>query len=368
MARSLLASLVTLGDPGRLTGGYLYHRRMAELAAEQDAELRFVSVPQRAFPLAALAGARVLRRATGGADVLVLDSIAAAFLGPWLAARRPPLPLVGSLHQPPGGIDHARPRRTVQAPMDRLAWRRASLLLVASQDLAAQIEAAGLDGGRTRVVAPGRDVAAAPGPPAGDLRRGRRVALLCVANWIERKCILETLEALARLDPELATLHLAGDDRADARYAAAVRSRISRPDLAGRVIVHGPVSIERVASLYQAADVFVLPSLREPYGTVWGEAMAAGLPVVGWRAGNLPHLAGDGEALMVPPGELDELSRALTLLAGDEALRRRMGEAARRRAADRPTWREAAALFFGSLREAVSSQPAGPPPSRRGSG
>jgi glycosyltransferase involved in cell wall biosynthesis len=365
----LVVSLVTLGDPGRLTGGYLYHRRMAELAAGQDAELRFVSVPRRPFPLPALDGAGVLRRATaGGAEVLVLDSIAAAFLGPWLAARPPPLPLVGSLHQPPGGIDHGPLRRAVQAPLDRLAWRRAALLLAASEDLAARVEAAGLDGGRIRVVPPGRDVAAAPGPPAGDLRRGRRAALLCVANWVERKCVLETLEALARLEPDLATLHLAGDDRADARYAATVRARIARPDLAGRVVVHGPVPVERVAALYQAADVFVLPSLREPYGTVWGEAMAAGLPVVGWRAGNLPHLAGDGEALMVAPGEVGELSRALALLAADEPLRRRMGAAARRRAADRPTWREAAALFFGALREAVSSPPGEPRPSRPGSG
>ena len=58
-----------------------------------------------------------------------------------------------------------------------------------------------------------------------------------------------------------------------------------------------------MAALYRDADVFVLPSLREPYGTVYGEAMAAGLPVVGWRAGNLPHLAGHGrEGLLVEPG------------------------------------------------------------------
>jgi glycosyltransferase involved in cell wall biosynthesis len=46
-------------------------------------------------------------------------------------------------------------------------------------------------------------------------------------------------------------------------------------------MVHGPVPAEQVAVLYREADVFVLPSLREPFGTVWGEAMAAGLPVVG---------------------------------------------------------------------------------------
>ena len=50
-----------------------------------------------------------------------------------------------------------------------------------------------------------------------------------------------------------------------------------------------------MAACYTAADAFVLASSREPYGTVYGEAMAAGLPVVGYAAGNLPHPARHGE-------------------------------------------------------------------------
>jgi glycosyltransferase involved in cell wall biosynthesis len=359
MTRILTVSLVTLGDPGRLTGGYRYHRRMAELAPSCGATVSFVSFPDRPFPLPTLAGPAVLRQAW--ADVLVLDSIAAAFLGPWLP-RRPRTPLVGSLHQPPGGIDHGRPRRAVQAPMDRLAYRRARLLLVASQALGDELADQGFPPERIRVVPPGRDLPAAPAGPPIDLRQGSRAGLLCVANWVERKGLLDLLEAAARLPAGLATLHLAGDDRADPRYGAHVRARLSRPDLAGRVVVHGPLPAERVAALYQAADVFVLPSLREPYGTVWGEAMAAGLPVVGWRAGNLPHLAENGrEGLLARPGDVAALSAALARLAGDEELRRRMAVAAGRRAADRPTWDRSAALFFAALREAVSAgQATGP--------
>ena len=81
---------------------------------------------------------------------------------------------------------------------------------------------------RLRVVPPGRDVAAAPGPPPGDLRRGRRAAFLCVANWVERKGLRDLLDAFARLPPDAATLHLAGDDRADPRYAARLRARLAR--------------------------------------------------------------------------------------------------------------------------------------------
>ena len=47
----------------------------------------------------------------------------------------------------------------------------------------------------------------------------------------------------------------------------------------------------------------------DAYGTAWAEAMAVGLPVVGWRAGNLPRLAEHGrEALMAEPGDLAGLA------------------------------------------------------------
>jgi glycosyltransferase involved in cell wall biosynthesis len=358
MTRILTVSLVTLGDPGRLTGGYRYHRRMAELAPACGAAVEFVSFPDRPFPLPALAGPAVLGQATG--DVVVLDSIAAAFLSPWLP--RPPLALVGSLHQPPGGIDHGPARRALQAPLDRRAWRRARLLVVASQALGDELAAQGFPPQRLRVVPPGRDMPAPADQAPLELRQGRRASVLCVGNWVERKGLLELLEATARLPDELATLHLAGDDRADPGYGDRVRARLARPDLAGRVVVHGPVPAERVAALYRDADVFALPSLREPFGTVWGEAMAAGLPVVGWRAGNLPHLATDGqEGLLAAPGDVDGLSRALGRLATDEDLRRRLAGAAARRAAARPTWAESAERFFAALREAVpAGQGSGP--------
>jgi len=355
----LVLCLVTLGDPRRLTGGYLYHLRMASAARRHRARIVFLSFPERPFPLPALVTPRVLRRARQlGVRAILLDSIAAAFAGPWLAARLPAAPLIGVLHQPPGGIDHGRVRTRLQAPFDRLAYRDARLLIVASDLLADQLAAAGVERERIRVVPPGRDVAAAPAE-RHDLRAGRRAAFVCVANWMQRKGILELLDAVARLPPELATLHLAGDEQADPAYAARVRRRLARSDLAARVVVHGALSRERVAALYAGADAFVLPAFREPYGTVWGEAMAFGVPVVGWRAGNLPYLAEDGrEGLLVPPGDIEGLARALQLLATDARLRTRLGQAAGRRASTRPTWEEAAALFFEAIRSALEGTPA----------
>lgn len=353
MTRTFVVALLTLGDPGRLTGGYLYHRRIAELAPRQGARVEFVSFPERPFPLAVWDAQAVLRRARSTrAHAVVIDSIVAAFLGLRMTLRPPNVPLVGMLHQPPGGIDHGPFRTGVQAYLDRLAYRRAQRLLVASDHLAEQLRAEGVPEDRIRVVPPGRDVAAVAAPAAGDLRRGRRTALLCVGNWVERKGIHSLLEAFARLPADAATLHLAGDDRAEPRYAARLRARLQHADLAGRVVVHGPLSVEGVAALYQGADAFALPSLKEPYGTVYGEAMAFGLPVVGWRAGNLPYLAGnEREGLLVSPGDVAGLTAALRRLVDDEGLRQRLGAAARQRALARPTWEETAALFFSYVRE-----------------
>ena len=356
-ARSELAlCLITLGDPGRRTGGYLYHARMAEAAPQHDADVDFVCVPDRVFPLPILAGRRVLAQALARRpDAILVDSIAAAFVAPWLARRTLDMPLVGILHQAPGGIGHRWPRRIVQAPLDSLLYRRATRLLVASDVLVPELVERGVQSARIRVVPPGRDIVPAQVRTTADLRHGRDAAFLCVANWIPHKGILELLEAFAGVPESAGTLHLAGDGEADRAYGAKVRDRLSKPDLNGRVVVHGWLAREQVAVLYHACDVFVLPAFKETYGTVFGEAMAFGLPVVGWRAGNLPELAEhDREGILLEPGDVQALSSALSRLAIDRALRSRLGAAGRERARSTPTWDESASAFFASIREVVA--------------
>ena len=145
-----------------------------------------------------------------------------------------------------------------------------------------------------RLVPPGHDLPDADPAPIVDARADRRLAVLCVANWQPRKGILALLDAAAALPDDCVTVHLVGDETADERYARRVLDRIDRPDLCSRVVRHGVVAPARIGAIYAAADVFVLPSSKEPYGIVYGEAMAAGLPVVGWDAGNLPTLIDDG--------------------------------------------------------------------------
>jgi glycosyltransferase involved in cell wall biosynthesis len=350
MTRMLTASLVTLGHPDRVSGGYLYHRRMADAGPAHGFSVEFYCFPEWPFPLPIAAGPSLLRRAAS-ADVVIVDSIAAAYLGPWApAARRP---IVAVLHQEPGGMEGSTVRRRAQAPLDRLLYDRADLLIIASQALADAVREGGLRGEMV-VVAPGCDAPEAGAGPVPELRQGRATALLCVGNWVERKGILDLLDAFARLPEEAATLHLIGDPEADRGYGARVRARLARPDLSDRVVVHGALSRSTVARFYEGADAFVLASTVEPYGTVYGEALAAGLPVVGWRAGNLPHLAQDGEeGLVVPTGDVDALSAALLAIASDGELRARLAAGARARGVALPRWADSAAAFFSAVRDVV---------------
>ena len=336
----LVVSLVTLGSPEQLTGGYLYHRRMADAAPVHEARVEFVSARRAHDPFAAARG-----------DVVLVDSIAAPVVAPWAWRPAGGRPLAAILHQPPGGIDHGAVRRAVEARLDRSLYRRCALLMAASAALGDELVGEHrLPAERISVVAPGCDPVTARGS-CDDLRAGRRAAFLSIGNWMARKGTLELLEAFAGVAPELATLHLVGRDDVEPRYATRVRARLSAPDLAGRVVVHGALPSDAVGRLYAAADAFVLASYREPYGTVYGEALAAGLPVVGWRAGNLPHLAEDGlEGVVLEPGDIVGLSHALRRLALDEPWRLRLSAAARRRGERLPTWHDTATAFFGALR------------------
>lgn len=106
----------------------------------------------------------------------------------------------------------------------------------------------------------------------------------------------------------------------------------------------GRIDDRELVARYSASEVAVVPSLYEGFGLPATEAMACGLPVIVSRAGALPEVIGnESEAgLSVPPADPGALATAIKLLLTDPYLRRRMGEAGRKRVENHFTWRRAA--------------------------
>jgi glycosyltransferase involved in cell wall biosynthesis len=288
------------------------------------------------------------------ADIAVIDSLAAwkVAIAIGMGRRRRPR-VVALVHQQPGGVDGPRWVRRIRRVLDLATYRRCGLVVVAGVAVAEMLRAEGIDPTRVEIIAPGSDL-----PPfhhLPPLRADRRIGALGVANWWPNKGLIELVNAVAALPDDDVQLHLVGQTDSDADYEAALTERLQQPDLTGRVVVHGAVDPTDVAALYAAADVFVFPSHAEAYGTVVAEALAMGLPVVGWSTPFMSALVDDHvEGLLVPPGDIAGLADAIHRLAIDPELRASLSDGARQRGARLPTWEQTTRRFFGVLRRLVA--------------
>ena len=105
----------------------------------------------------------------------------------------------------------------------------------------------------------------------------------------------------------------------------------SRLNVAGHVETRRDVSPEELAELYRGACMFVLSSDEEGLGLVILEAMASGLPVVSTRCGGPEGVVVEGvTGYLTPVGDAHALAAKMRELLDDAALRRSMGEKARR--------------------------------------
>jgi glycosyltransferase involved in cell wall biosynthesis len=111
---------------------------------------------------------------------------------------------------------------------------------------------------------------------------------------------------------------------------APLEKQIRHLGLEKRVLLPG--FREDVLSLVKSADLFVMSSVTEGLGSAVLDAMAMGLAVVGTRAGGIPEAVVSGTTgLIVEPGEPRPLADAIVRLLTGPDLRRRYGEAGRRR-------------------------------------
>ncbi|MCK5642949.1 MAG: glycosyltransferase family 4 protein, partial [Gammaproteobacteria bacterium] len=101
------------------------------------------------------------------------------------------------------------------------------------------------------------------------------------------------------------------------------------------------VSKSELVKLYSLSDVFVLPSIYEPFGIVLLEAMACETPCIGSRVGGIPDIIDhDKTGLLVEPESDEELSDAIAKLYYDSDKRYSMGKNGRERAISCFDWND----------------------------
>jgi glycosyltransferase involved in cell wall biosynthesis len=168
------------------------------------------------------------------------------------------------------------------------------------------------------------------------------LVVLHVSRLVREKRLDTLTGALAKLKargiPHRAVIVGEGPDRTFAQAALP------------HAIFTGFLDGDALADAYAASDLFVFPSDSESFGNVTLEAMASGLPCVCADATGSRSLVADGETgLLADADDADGFAAHLARLAQDEALRRRMGQAARARALTF-SWDETMARMLGYYR------------------
>jgi len=358
--------VVVPGDLETRTGGYGYDRRIiAGLRGRGwSVEVRqlddsFPRPTSAARTHAACALAAIPDRTT-----VLVDGLALGALPDEAAREAARLEIVALVHHPLAAETGLDPHVAAELEdSERRALAASRFVIATSQSTAAVLAGYGVEADRIAVVEPGSDpapLARGSQPSANSHQTSAlspqpsEVALLCVATLIPRKGHDLLFRALASLPHRNWRLICAGSTERDPATVERLRAQLDAEGIADRVELVGDLDAAALAVHYDRADVFVLPTLYEGYGMAVAEALARGLPVVSTATGGIEEIVlGRGGAqpagLVVPPGDLDAFTEALSQVVDDEQLRARLAKSARRVRDRLPTWDAAAGAMERAL-------------------
>jgi glycosyltransferase involved in cell wall biosynthesis len=329
-------------------------------AMRADVSLRTAAV--LAAPLALAHGWLAARRVARRHRATVVHGHWVVPGGVTAAAAAPGLPLVVSLH----GSDVYVAERLLPAKVAaRRVFARAGAITACSADLAERAIAIGAQSSRVEVIPYGVD-AARFRPDEGvraDVRSRLGVpegtALVFTAGRLVRKKGFEYLidAVAARRPPMPIVTAIAGDGD----LGPELRERARAAGVAERVRFLGNLPQDDVGRHLSAADVVVVPSVRDDAGNVDGlpnvvlEALASGTPLVTTAAGGIGSVVTHDEtALIVPERDSGAIAGALAALIADPARARRVGGAGRALASARFGWGETARRFESAYERALA--------------
>lgn len=236
-------------------------------------------------------------------------------------------------------------------------WRRTLALydwiIAPSQELAEATTALGYPAHRIAVIPNGVDPDRFHPDPL--LRRNTREALgiphgavviLCARRVVPKNGVIDFAHSLRFLGDSTHPIVVlfAGNQATHDPYERETVAAAMHSPVAEGVHFLGPVPNSDMPRLYAAADMAVLPSLKEATSITGLEAMASALPLVSTNVGGLPDLVEDGvTGVLVHPGDPRAFADAVRQLLGNAGLRSDFGRRGREKVLTHFTWSRIAA-------------------------
>lgn len=171
-------------------------------------------------------------------------------------------------------------------------------------------------------------------PDRTQLVRAGTLRLLFAGRLVDLKGADTAVEALALLDPraigvERVTLTIVGDSQ-DTVYVTHFAEIVKQSGKSEQIERRPTVQEDELPALFDAHDIYLFPSLYEPFSLTLIHALACGVPTIASRVGGNVEIIRDGESgLLFEKGSAADLAHAITRLAADATLRARLSAGGR---------------------------------------
>lgn len=181
--------------------------------------------------------------------------------------------------------------------------------------------------------------------PKPEARPKEKIIITTGASRITaRKGINYLLEAVKKLSPKYPNLYLKA--MGDGNEKENLEKMAKELGLERNVEFIGRIPRENTSPYYQEAGIFVLPSLNEGMSNAMLEALASGLPLIATDTGGTKELVEEGKnGFIVKMKDSQDLAEKIEILMKDSDLRKRMGEASRKKA-ESMSWKNVAEKYF----------------------
>ncbi len=242
----------------------------------------------------------------------------------------------------PGGID---PATTLFGTIYESLWGKKILrdvdrIIAVSEGVKKEIANYGIDEKKMHVIHNGVDTAMfTPTEPKYRERYadGFDHLLVFSGRIVKQKGLEHLLEAMKLVIKEYPKTRLLIIGKGSLRQELEKKAR--KAGIRDNVMFLGFLPENEMAYIYSSSDLFILPSISEPFGMVLVEAMASGLPCIGTEVGGIPEIIRDGDSgFIVPPKDPEKLAARIIEVLSDETLRKKMGRKGREIALKKFDW------------------------------